>query len=113
MIKYLSNFILIIFLIYSLVLICIYIFQRKIIYHPFVNSYSQSQKEFTFKEVSIKTEDNLKLNAWFHEKDLKNEAARDDVINKTNRIKIENENIKGSISLQGGVIDDIIFKNKA
>ena len=29
----------------------------------------------------------------------------------TNRIKIENENIKGSISLQGGIIDDIIFKN--
>jgi len=75
MIKYLSNFILIIFLIYSLVLICIYIFQRKIIYHPFVNSYSQSQKEFTFKEVSIKTEDNLKLNAWFHEKDLKNKKT--------------------------------------
>ena len=46
-----------------------------------------------------------------NEKDLKNEAARDDVINKTNRIKIENENIKGSISLKGAIIDDIIFKN--
>jgi len=40
-----------------------------------------------------------------------NEITRNDAINKTNRIKIENENIKGSISLEGAVIDDIIFKN--
>ena len=45
------------------------------------------------------------------EKEIKSEITRDDVINNTNRIKVENENIKGSISLQGGIIDDIIFKN--
>ena len=45
------------------------------------------------------------------ENEIKSEVARSDVINNTNRIKIENENIKGSISLQGGIIDDIIFKN--
>ena len=45
------------------------------------------------------------------EKEIKNEITRSDVINNTNRIKIENENIKGSISLQGAIIDDIIFKN--
>jgi len=39
------------------------------------------------------------------------ETTRDDVINKTKRIKVENENIKGSVSLQGAIIDDIIFKN--
>ena len=44
-------------------------------------------------------------------KEIKNEVTRSDVINNTNRIKVENENIKGSISLQGGIIDDIIFKN--
>ena len=44
-------------------------------------------------------------------KEIKNEITRNDVINNTNRIKIENENIKGSISLQGAIIDDIIFKN--
>ena len=38
------------------------------------------------------------------------ETTRDDVINKTKRIKVENENIKGSVSLQGAIIDDIIFK---
>ncbi len=45
------------------------------------------------------------------EKEIKNETTRNDVINNTNRIKVENKNIKGSISLQGGIIDDIIFKN--
>jgi len=44
-------------------------------------------------------------------KEIKNEITRNEVINNTNRIKIENENIKGSISLQGAIIDDIIFKN--
>ena len=44
------------------------------------------------------------------EKEIIKEIERNDVIKNTNRIKIENENIKGSISLQGGIIDDIIFK---
>jgi len=45
------------------------------------------------------------------ENETKNEETRNDVINKTKRIKIENDNIKGSISLQGAIIDDITFKN--
>ncbi len=45
------------------------------------------------------------------EKEIKNKITRNDVINSVNRIKVENRNIKGSISLQGGIIDDILFKN--
>ena len=45
------------------------------------------------------------------EDEVKNEITRNDVIGNTKRIKVENENIKGSISLQGAIIDDIIFKN--
>ena len=45
------------------------------------------------------------------EKETKNEITRSDTINKTKRVKIENKNLKGSISLQGAIIDDIIFKN--
>jgi YidC/Oxa1 family membrane protein insertase len=37
--------------------------------------------------------------------------SREDSIEKSDRIKIENENIIGSISLEGGLIDDISFKN--
>jgi len=45
------------------------------------------------------------------EKEIKNEINREEKIRQTKRIKIENQNIKGSISLQGAIIDDIIFKN--
>jgi len=44
-------------------------------------------------------------------KEIKSEIIRSDTINKTKRVKIENENIKGSLSLEGAIIDDIIFKN--
>jgi YidC/Oxa1 family membrane protein insertase len=42
---------------------------------------------------------------------LKIEAiSREESINKSSRIKIENENIIGSISLKGALIDDVSFK---
>ena len=37
--------------------------------------------------------------------------SREEAISKVNRIKLENKNIMGSISLEGGIVDDIIFKN--
>ena len=40
-----------------------------------------------------------------------NTISRDESINKTKRIKVENSNLKGSISTTGAIIDDIIFKN--
>ena len=42
---------------------------------------------------------------------IEKKLSRKDSINKSNRIKIENDNIIGSISLEGGLIDDISFKN--
>ena len=42
---------------------------------------------------------------------LEKKLSREDSLNKSNRIKIENKNIIGSISLEGGLIDDISFKN--
>ncbi len=39
------------------------------------------------------------------------EISRDEVIKNSKRVIFENENIKGSISLEGGFIDDLIFKN--
>jgi|TARA_B110000438_G_scaffold25943_1_gene24523 YidC/Oxa1 family membrane protein insertase len=38
-------------------------------------------------------------------------VSREDSINKVDRIKIENNNVVGSISLKGALIDDISFKN--
>ncbi len=45
------------------------------------------------------------------QKNLVAKITRDELLDDTKRIKVENENIKGSISLQGAIIDDIIFKN--
>ena len=43
--------------------------------------------------------------------DTAKKTSRKEAISKIKRIKLENENIKGSISLEGGVIDDVTFKN--
>ena len=65
----------------------------------------------TNEKVVTKSQDSSSPSIDETEKEIKNEITRDDVINNTNRIKVENENIKGSISLEGAIIDDIIFKN--
>ena len=39
-----------------------------------------------------------------------NNLSRNDALNLNERIKIENENIFGSISLKGATVDDIVFK---
>ena len=39
------------------------------------------------------------------------ELSRDKALKESNRVEFENQNIKGSISLMGGTIDDLIFKN--
>ena len=44
-------------------------------------------------------------------KDTENTVSRSEVISNVERVKIENSNIKGSISLRGAIIDDIVFKN--
>ena len=39
------------------------------------------------------------------------EISREDALKESERVKFENKNIKGSISLLGGTIDDLVFKN--
>ena len=65
----------------------------------------------TNEKQTTKSEDLSSPSIDEGEKQIKSEITRNDVINNTNRIKVENDNIKGSISLQGAIIDDIIFKN--
>ncbi len=42
--------------------------------------------------------------------EVSSKISRQEAINENERIKFENKNIKGSISLMGGTIDDLIFK---
>tara|TARA_B110001452_G_scaffold139049_1_gene115602 strand:+ start:33 stop:851 length:819 start_codon:yes stop_codon:yes gene_type:complete len=70
--KHLLKIILIIPTIYFLILLYVFLFQQNLLYHPTENNYSNDQLTVKIKKVSIKTNDNLKLIGWFHEKDLKN-----------------------------------------
>ena len=44
------------------------------------------------------------------QKDIISEMSRDEALDQNKRINFENDNIKGSISLKGAVIDDLTFK---
>ena len=54
---------------------------------------------------------NTNTSPTINQLNIEKKLSRKDSINKSNRIKIENNNIIGSISLVGGLIDDISFKN--
>ena len=47
----------------------------------------------------------------FSEKNKIEQNSRDEAINQNDRINFENQEIKGSISLKGAIIDDLTFKN--
>jgi len=68
------------------------------------------EQQTTEKEIT-KSEDLASPSIDENAKEIKSEITRSDTINKTKRVKIENENIKGTLSLEGAIIDDIIFKN--
>ena len=60
-----------ILVIYSTVLIVLFIFQRNLMYHPDENNYFGDKLEVSIEKVKIKTSDNIDLLSWFHKKDLK------------------------------------------
>ena len=57
--------------IYSSVLIVLFIFQRNLMYHPDENNYFGDKLEVEIEKVKIKTSDDINLLGWFHKKDLK------------------------------------------
>jgi len=68
------------------------------------------EQQTTEKTIS-KNQDPSSPSIDEEENKIENENTRNDVINNTKRVNIENENIKGSLSLEGAIIDDILFKN--
>ena len=66
--------------------------------------------EQQISEEQVKKNEELSSPSIDEKENIK-EETRENTINSTKRIKIENENIKGSISLQGAIIDDVVFKN--
>ena len=63
-------FLSLILFLYLLIMFGLYIFQRNLLYHPSENNYSGDKLEVVIKKIKINTEDNIKLLAWYHEKDI-------------------------------------------
>ena len=61
-----------IFAVYLIVTLGLYIFQRKLLYYPNFNSHLKGDGLIhSFKNIDIKTKDNINLKGWFHLKDPK------------------------------------------
>ena len=69
--KNLLQLILIIFFVYTLILVILYLYQRNLLYHPNENNYSDDNISVDIKKVRITTSDNVELVGWYHEKNLK------------------------------------------
>jgi len=72
----------------------------------------------TPKQVETKNSTNLieknqetSITPTINETQIVKKITRDESINTAKRIKIENNNIIGSLNLEGGLIDDVSFKN--
>ena len=69
--KYLYLAISSIVLAYIAIILFVYFYQRNLLYHPSENNYLNDKINFSYKEIFIKTNKNIKLKSWFIEKDLK------------------------------------------
>ena len=58
-------------LVYLLVTLGLYIFQRSLLYHPVENNYYGDKLTVNIEKVKITTDDNIDLLAWYHKKDIK------------------------------------------
>ena len=68
---------------------------------PADNNAVQQQKKTNENIITPNIDESLKINL----------ISREDSIKSSERIKIENDSIVGSMSLEGGLIDDISFRN--
>ncbi len=61
-----------ILILYLIVTLGLYIFQRKLLYHPNFNSHLKGDGLIhSFENINIRTEDNINLKGWLHLKDPK------------------------------------------
>ena len=66
--NYLMPILLTFLLIYFIILVSIYLLQRNLLYHPGENNYIGDQLLIPIKKIKIKTQDNIKLISWYHNK---------------------------------------------
>ena len=69
--NYLVNIVIVFLIIYSMILLLTYIFQRNLLYHPNENNYLGDKISVDIEKVKIQTSDDIELLGWYHEKSLK------------------------------------------
>ena len=68
--NYFLILLLIFVIIYFFILISTYIFQRNLLYHPSENNYFGDKLTVSIEKIKIKTQDNIELLAWYHNKNI-------------------------------------------
>ena len=68
--NYFGPILLVFVAIYFFVLISTYIFQRNLLYHPMENNYFGDKLNVSVTKIKIKTQDNIELLSWYHNKDI-------------------------------------------
>ena len=101
--KYLTIILLSFLVIYFLIIVLTYIFQRNLLYHPNENNYLNDPLLLTVKKIKIKTSDNIELLSWHHNKDINiyktilflhgNAGTLENRIHKINHFKDMNVNL--------------------
>ena len=56
---------------YAVVIIFIYFYQRNLLYHPSENNYQDDKIQFSYNEIFIKVDEEVKLKSWLIKKDFK------------------------------------------
>jgi len=59
-----------IFALYLVVTLSLYFFQKNLLYYPSENNYSGDHLTVAITKVKIKTQDNIELLSWYHEKNV-------------------------------------------
>ena len=57
-------------LIYLIISLILYSSQRSLLYHPTENNYSGDMLTVSIEKIKIKNDDNIELQAWYHEKNI-------------------------------------------
>ena len=68
--NYFTTIILTFLLIYFFILFTTYFFQRSLLYHPKENNYFGDPLLVSIEKVKIKTQDNIELLSWYHDKNI-------------------------------------------